>query len=152
MAETSQSQNARVIRRFLEILETRDFDALDDVCTQDVVQEMPQSGERVRGLENVRAVFTNYPGGTGSPAYQDLRIRGDEPKHVMTPTFNVIRVAGLGEEPVAVWMSRYPDGSEWWIVSLLTMRDDKIAKQTVYFAPTLPAPEWRARWVEKTGT
>ena len=66
----------------------------------------------------------------------------------MTPTFNVVRVEGTGDTAVAVGRSRYPDGSLWWVINFITVRDDKIVRDTTYFAPAFPAPEWRAEWVE----
>jgi hypothetical protein len=44
--------------------------------------------------------------------------------------------------------SPYPDGSEWHIVAVLELRDGKILRQTDYFGPAYPAPEWRRQWVE----
>ena|GEM_PF-5295305 len=32
-------------------------------------------------------------------------------------------------------------------ISVFTFFDGKVSKQAVYFAPVMPAPEWRARWV-----
>ena len=138
-----------VMRRFVEILNTNQLDALGEVMTEDIVQETPQSGERVRGLANVRAIFENYPGSEGRAIKTDqVAVLGDEPRYVMTPTFNLVRVAGTGEHPVTIVKSRYPDGSDWWIIGLITMRDGKMAKQVTYFAPAFPPPEWRAQWVE----
>jgi ketosteroid isomerase-like protein len=143
-----EGRNRRIISRFLEVLETSDFDSLGDVCTRDVVQEIPQSGERVRGLDNLRAVFANYPGrAPGRSPIAPLQVLGEQ-QYVMTPTFNLVRVEGAGDSPVAVWKARYPDGSHWWVVVLITMRDDKIAKMVAYFAEVFSPPDWRARWVE----
>ena len=148
----NMGRNGRVIRRFIEILNGNQWDALDEVMTQDCVQEFPQSGERVRGLDNVRAVFENYPGGLESGLEtEQLQILGEEPRYVMTPTFNLVRIEGTGEQPVAILKSRYPDGSDWWVIALITMRGDKMAKQVSYFAPAFAPPDWRARWVELMG-
>ncbi len=43
--------------------------------------------------------------------------------------------------------TRYPDGSDWYTVSVYSFLDGRISKQVVYFAPVMPAPEWRAQWV-----
>jgi hypothetical protein len=44
---------------------------------------------------------------------------------------------------------RYPDGSVWHAVDIFHFRDGRIRAQVAYFAPTLEAAEWRARWVER---
>jgi hypothetical protein len=41
---------------------THDFDVMDEVFADDAVVEYPQSGERIRGCTNIRAVEENYPG------------------------------------------------------------------------------------------
>lgn len=149
MNEAGASRNMRVIRRFTEILDGQHYDALDEVLTDDFVQELPQSGERVRGIDNLRAIISNYPGSREVPLHSEgLQVLGEEPRYVMTPTFNLVRVQGLGDSPISVVKSRYPDGSEWWIVALNTMRGERIAKQVTYFAPVFSPPEWRAQWVE----
>ena len=66
----------------------------------------------------------------------------------MTPTFNLVRIEGTGDTFTVVARSRYPDGSEWYVISLLTLRDGKVAKQLAFFAPCYPPPGWRAQWVE----
>jgi hypothetical protein len=47
-----------------------------------------------------------------------------------------------------VWKARYPDGSDWSVVALITIRQDKIAKLVTYFAQDFDPPEWRAQWIE----
>ena len=43
--------------RFTEIPSTNNLDALGEVLHEDIVQEIPESGGRVQGLNNVRAIF-----------------------------------------------------------------------------------------------
>jgi hypothetical protein len=43
----------------------------------------------------------------------------------------------------------YADGSRYLGVSVIELRDGKIARETDYFAQPFPAPQWRAQWVEK---
>ena len=138
-----------LMSRFAEMLSANDFGALGEVLHEDVVQEIPQSGERVRGLENVRAVLENYPGagGTGFRT-ETMEVMGEEPRYLMTPSFNLVHIEGTGDNAVAVVRSRYPDGSLWWVVIFLIVRGDKIATQRTYYAPPFSAPEWRAQWVE----
>jgi hypothetical protein len=43
----------------------------------------------------------------------------------------------------------YGDGSRYLGVSVVELRDGKVAKETDYFAQSFPAPQWRAQWVER---
>jgi hypothetical protein len=45
----------------------------------------------------------------------------------------------------------YPDGTDWFCVDLLELHDGKVYRETVYWAPPLTAPEWRAQFVERIG-
>lgn len=144
---TQQGRNGRVLTRLMEILLAEDPDALGEVLTDDVVQDMPQTAERIRGLDKQKILFSASPG--EEPGYaQHLQILGEEPRYVMTPTFNLVRVEGTGDHPVAVVKIHYPDGSDWWLVGFFTMRGDKIAHMVVYWAPVFPPPEWRAGLAE----
>jgi hypothetical protein len=44
----------------------------------------------------------------------------------------------------------YPDGTNWWVVVLFEVKDDKLFRQTSFFAEPFEAPEWRSQWVERT--
>jgi ketosteroid isomerase-like protein len=131
----------------MEILAQGDYESLRELMHPDVVHEMPQSGERVRGIDNVIATFTNRPGRLG-PDLASARVVEKEPRYVMTPTFNIVRVEGAEEIFTVYSRTRYPDGSDWYFVALVTVHDGKIAKDVAFFAPCYPAPEWRAPWVE----
>ena len=52
------------------------------------------------------------------------------------------------ERFTTVTRAPYPDGSCWWVVSILTMKDDKIWHAETYFAPEFEPPEWRKGIVE----
>jgi len=47
--------------RLTEIPSTNNLDALGEVLHEDGVQEIPESDERVQGLNNVRASFAGRP-------------------------------------------------------------------------------------------
>ncbi|HEY8657207.1 MAG TPA: nuclear transport factor 2 family protein [Candidatus Limnocylindria bacterium] len=141
-----------LLDRFLDALNTNRYDRLEDLLSEDCVSEYPQSGEVIRGRQNIRAIFENYPGGRleNSIDKESARVvRTDA--WVMTPTFALVRVIGSGDNTTAVWKVRYPDGSTWWVVNLIEIRDSRIVKQVSYFAPMFEAPAWRAQWVEGRG-
>ncbi len=139
--------NREVVERYVKAMEEKDLDLQAEVCAPDLIVEYPQSGERIRGWANVRAVLENYPGGLPEPG--ERKVIGSEDKWVVGPSFNVLRIEGTGDIYTLVGSARYPDGQTWRFVSLIELRSGKIAKTTeVYGAPFDP-PAWRARWVER---
>ena len=51
-----------VVRRFVETLEARDWDAWSALLHPDVVYEIPQSRERIRGRERYLEFNRDFPG------------------------------------------------------------------------------------------
>jgi ketosteroid isomerase-like protein len=150
----SESHNRTVVDRMVEVIRTGDFERMRELMHPDVVQEMPQSGERIRGIDNLIATYTMRPEQFEPEARRAevVGILGDEPHYVMTPTFNLVRVEGDGDALTVIAKSRYPDGSDWFVISILSFRDGKVARQIAYFAPCFPAPEWRAQFAERVAT
>ena len=139
--------NRQVVERFVKGLVGRDLDLQAAVCAPDMVTEYPQSGERIRGWANIRAVAENYPGGL--PTDLEGRVIGSEDKWVAGPSFNVLRIEGSGDVYTLVGSATYPDGQTWQMISIIELRSGRIAKATeVYGAPFDPPP-WRAQWVER---
>ena len=94
----------------------------------DFVMEMPQSGERIRGRDAMRAMQQSFP----TPP-QSVRIR---------------RVAGAGRLWVLEGELDYGQGP-WSAVVLFELDDDAlIARETRYYAEKSEPPAWRAAWVE----
>jgi hypothetical protein len=91
----------------------------------DYVLEMPQSGERIRGRDNLRAYQKAYPN---------------------PPTIQLRRVVGAG----AVWVveahNDYGDGQLYHVIDIVQYRDSKIWRETRYYAEPFPAPQWRTQW------
>jgi ketosteroid isomerase-like protein len=54
-------ENRQTVERLLKAVNTKDYGAIEEVATTDFVQEWPQSGERIRGAANARAINENYP-------------------------------------------------------------------------------------------
>jgi ketosteroid isomerase-like protein len=116
------------IREHYEGLLAGDETAYAALVHDDFVQEWPQSGERVRGKAACLNIARNYPGGP--------------------PSMSIKRISGSGDHWVVEALGDYPDGSAYHVVALLELRDGKIARETDYFGPLYPAPEWRSQWVE----
>jgi hypothetical protein len=91
----------------------------------DAVLEFPQSGERFEGVGSFREWRSDYPAGT-------------------TVEFREVR--GSGDIWVAELAISYDQGPVNFGISILELRDDKIARESIYVSEGWEAPEWRARW------
>jgi SnoaL-like protein len=91
----------------------------------DAVLEFPQSGERFDGVDNFREWRSSYPANTH---------------------FSFRQVRGDGDNWVAELTVTYDDGPENFGVSILELRDGRIARESIYVTEGFEAPEWRARW------
>lgn len=141
------SSNRETVDKFWLAVNARDWDSLAKLLDPDYVWEMPQSGERVRGEQSNREMNANYP--AGLPDIETHRITGSEDRWVTTPSWTVLKITGTGDDYICESRVRYPDGSVWHAVDIFHFRGGKIRTQVAYFAPTLEAQEWRARWVER---
>jgi ketosteroid isomerase-like protein len=92
---------------------------------EDAVLEFPQSGERFEGVENFREWRSRYPANT---------------------SFEFREVRGEGDVWVAELTVSYDDGPPNYGISILEMRDGKIARESIYVSEGWQAPEWRAEW------
>jgi hypothetical protein len=146
MAELS---SRAVIDRFARAIQDKDFDAQAALLADDFIDEMPQSGERIRGRQNWITIARDYPGGVGTVERTGNRIVGAEDQWVLTPTFNVLRIEGSGDVYTYVATINYPNGQAWQLLSIVELRGGKIAKTTSWYAAPFEAPEWRAPFVER---
>jgi hypothetical protein len=120
--------NLATVERLIEALNRRDLDLFHAQFHEDSVMEYPQSGERIVGGENRRAVYGAFPG-LPKVAPREIRSGGDL----------VVVEARLD----------YGDGAEWQAVFVFELRDGKIARETAYWPQPFPAAGWRAQWVER---
>jgi hypothetical protein len=140
------SEVQRVMNGLNDIMRRAEWHRLGEVFHEDAVLEYPQSGERFRGLANIRAQWENYP--DLDPGGSDVsEIIGDE-AYALTPSYTVIRVEGSGQKGTAVIRVRYPDGSWWWALNLHEVSSGRISRCRAYFAPDFEAPDWRAPYRE----
>jgi hypothetical protein len=144
---TANVDHNQLWRVFGDVLRTREnWERLAEVFHPDAVLEYPQSGERFRGLANIRAQFENYAGlEVGSSEVEEV-IGGTT--YVLTPSYTVVGVEGSGDRGVALVRARYPDGLLWWVVNLYEVREGLIARSRAFFGPEFEAPEWRAPYRE----
>jgi ketosteroid isomerase-like protein len=127
--DMDERDGAQVAEAVWRTLEAGDWNAAADLLHEDFVQEWPQSGERIVGRDNAIAINQNFPGGL--------------------PTMRFRRTLAGGDLAVLEIELTYADGSRYLGVSVIELRDGKIAKETDYFAQPFQAPQWRAQWVER---
>jgi hypothetical protein len=117
----------RELERHWEACDAGDQDAVHEIYREDVVVEWPQSGERVRGRANLKALRENHPNELG---------------------FSTRRILGGGNLWITEYVIRY-DGRPVHTVSIMELIEGEVARETHYFADPFEPPGWRAHWVER---
>ncbi len=143
----ANQSNEEIARAYLAAHERHDGETMARLRDPEWTAEMPQSGERIRGHANDRAIMAAWPG--GRPEAKANRLVGTEDQWVATAAWTYQRVSGEGEVWWADAVARYPDGSTWFASILVELRAGMVYRETWYFAQPLEAPAWRARWVER---
>jgi hypothetical protein len=136
-------------RRYVEAIARRDFVTLETMIHPDYVGEYPQSRERFKGFAALKFQLEQYPGGLPAQNYEQARTKvlGEEERWAISPGYTVLPLSGP-ERFTTVSRAPYPDGSEWLVVSIITLKDDKVWHAETYFAPEFDPPEWRKGVVE----
>jgi len=124
----SEQENRDTLERYFQAFGRQDLDTIDDLIHDDYVEEYPQSGERIRGEHNSRAIAENYPGGLPNMIDYSYKVSGD---------------LGVGE-----MLFEY-DGNRVYICDVLELQGGRIRRVRAYFGEPFEAPEWRAQWVER---
>ena len=102
-----------------------------EIRHDDYTMEMPQSGERIRGRENMRAFqrsFANY----STP-----------------PTIRLRRVTVREGLWILEGVNDYGEGRIFTVVAIFELKDGRIWRDTRYSAEPFDAPPWRADLVER---
>jgi ketosteroid isomerase-like protein len=110
--------------------DANDFETEHRIYHEDAVLDYPQSGERTRSRSNIQ------------------KQRASQPSQ---KRFTVRRIIGSGDLWVTELIVTY-DGKPSYTVSIMEFRDDKVARETQYFADPFAAPTWRAQLVERMDT
>ena len=107
------------------MLERHFATASHDMYQDDAVVELPQSGERFEGVENLQPWRSDYPAET-KVEFREIR--------------------GGGDLWIVEILISY-DGGPWnHGVGILELRDEKIARETIYFGEPFEPQEFRAQW------
>lgn len=97
----------------------------------DYTLEMPQSGERIRGRDAMRAMQEAYP---------------------VPPTGLALRrVVGAGDTWVVEGSGDW-SGRMYYVVNIVEFRGDRILRETRYYTDAFDAPEWRSEFTEPIST
>lgn len=107
--------------------DVNDFDAEHRIYRSDAVLEYPQSGERIRGRDNIQASREAQPN---------------------AKRFTVRRIVGSGDLWISELIMTYDD-HPYYVVSIAEFENGEIVRETQYFSdPFEPGPS-RAQWVEQ---
>lgn len=98
-----------------------------DIYRDDAICDYPQSGEQIRGRDNLQALRTNHPAKPSG--------------------FAVLALHGSRNLWVTEYIIRYTTGPVY-VVSIMKFQDGKVAHETQYFSEPFEAPAWRAQWVK----
>src|SRR4026209_1088369 len=93
--------NRQVVEHFKRAMEADDFDTQHALIHEDYVLDLPQSGERIRGRANRRAMIEQYPGRAETDMKPSVgRIIGRDDQFVTSPfpAWNIIHLAGSGDD------------------------------------------------------
>jgi hypothetical protein len=142
----SDKTNREIVEHYFKAYPS-DWDTMARLRHADFVEDWPQSGERIVGHENYRAIHENYPGTTPGSAID--RVIGTEDRLVMTPLFTPLLIVGMGDTFTVEARARYSDGATNLIVTIVELKDGKVHRQRTYFAEPFEPPDWRGRWVTR---
>lgn len=100
---------------------------LRELFAEDAVQELPQSGELVRGISNITALVEGHPDFPGG---------------------EITRITGAGDLFAVEGRLVYDQGV-FFEVMFMQFRGDRVCRSTEYYGAPFEAPAWRAGLVER---
>jgi hypothetical protein len=107
--------------------ESGDSETEHAIYAADGILDYPQSGERFRGREKIKAQRGGHPA----------------ERH-----FRILRIRGGGGRWVSECIITY-DGTPTYSVSIMEFTGDLVTHETQYFADPFPAAAWRAPLAEQ---
>ena len=139
-----------IFEAYLRAMNSGDVDALGRLAHPDFTLTFPQSGELIRGVENLRAEIVGHPGGFEGNGTD--RVVGSADRWVVTPSSTLLRIEGAGDTFTGVSKVHYPDGTDWYDVSIGEIHDGRLWRVQTFWGQTFEAPAWRASLVEMIET
>ncbi|MCW2663258.1 MAG: hypothetical protein JWP83_4410 [Mycobacterium sp.] len=114
------------LRRHWAASDANAFEAEHRIYRDDAVLEYPQSGERIRGRQNIQASRVAQPN---------------------MKRFTVRRVLGGGDLWISELVLTY-DRQPFYVVSIMEFEDGNVVRETQYFGEAFEPGPSRAQWVE----
>jgi hypothetical protein len=126
-----EGMDERAALEFLnELYSLLSAEAEDRIRHEEYTMEWPQSGERLRGRQKMKA-FVESNAGSRPPRWA-RRVLVREGLWVVEGSVD------------------YGGGRDWDFVLILELREGKVIKETRYYAEPFEASEARAEWMERT--
>jgi hypothetical protein len=110
--------------------DANDFDREHRIYREDAILEYPQSGERIRGRQNIQASRAAQPN---------------------AKRFTVRRIIGGGSLWISELVLTY-DGHPFYVVSVMEVENGEVVRETQYFGEAFEQGPSRAQWVEQMGS
>jgi hypothetical protein len=126
LEQMDEQQAHRLLAKLFSLLSV---EAEDRIRHEDYTMEWPQSGERLRGRQTMKA-------------FQEANAGSRPPRRLR----RVLVREGLW---VVEGVLDYDGAREWDFVLILELRDGKVFRETRYYAEPFEAPEWREQWFER---
>jgi len=127
--DLEQMDEQQAHRLLAELFSRLSVEAEDRIRHEDYTMEWPQSGERLRGRDKMKA-------------FQDANAGSRPPRRLR----RVLVREGLW---VAEGVLDYGSGREWDFVLILELLEGKVFRETRYYAEPFEASEDRAEWFER---
>ncbi len=140
-----EPSNRETVERYARSLTALDLETLTSLLADDMVEDYPQSGERIAGRDHWVTMQQAWPEVVKPRVEQ---VVGSDDEWVAGPSWGLMRITGTGDD---FWMHgriTYANGETWHVVQLLTLRDGRISRIRSYFAAPFPPAEWRRPYVE----
>ena len=131
LEELNEQQAARFLT---EMFTNLSAEAEYEIRHDDFVMEMPQSGERIRGRENMREFQRSFADNSTPPTIHLRRVTVREGLWILE---------GLND---------YGEGRVFAVVAIFELKNGKIWRDTRYYGEPFDAPQWRAGLVERIET
>jgi SnoaL-like domain len=115
------------LKRHWDASDASDFEVEHEIYREDAVLDYPQSGERIRGRQNIQE----------SRSVQPNKKR-----------FTIRRMVGSGDLWVTEFVLTY-DGKPSYVVSIMEFSEGRVVHETQYFADRFEPGSSRAHLVER---
>lgn len=126
----------------------RDFETLARLRSRGWFCDYPQSGERIPSHKNDRLIHENYP---GYPEHFLTRVGGDRERDWTLSPSGPIRIFGNLNLWFVEGVLEYPTEGRYHLIGILELRDNRVLRETDYFARPFEAPGWRQPWTAQVG-